>query len=84
MTAVLSCLTSQSRNCLKLKTVGTQKILIQIFGKNFSENVLEKLNCVTWFIKEICAPLNNQNINLAEENLSRIRNTLLADSNPNS
>ena len=80
---VLSCLTSQLHNRLILKTVGTQKMLIQTFEKKCSENVLEKVNCITRFIKKICAPLNNQNINLAEENLSRIRNILLADSNSN-
>ena len=39
--------------------------------------------CVTCFAKEICALLNNQNINLARENFPHIRNILLVDSNPN-
>ena len=57
-------------------------------------NILEKVNlyisvlngseiCVTCFIKEIFAPLNNQNIKLVKENFSDIRNILLEDSNPN-
>ena len=38
---------------------------------------------VTRFVKEICIPLNNQNIKLAKENFPHIKNILLADSNPN-
>lgn len=38
------------------------------------------MNC---FAKNNCAPLNNQNINLAEKNISHNRNALLEDSNPN-
>ena len=37
-------------------------------------------NCVTCFVKEICAPLNNQNVTLAEKNFPHIRNILLTDS----
>ena len=82
------------RNCLKLKTAGTWKISIQTFGKNCSGNILEKVNlrilaldgldiCVICFAKEICAPLNYQNINLAEESFPNIRNILLAGCIPN-
>ena len=38
---------------------------------------------VTCFVKELCVPLNNQNIKLAKENFPHIKNILLADSNPN-
>ena len=90
----LSYITPQLRNRLKLKTVGTRKISIQTFGNKCSENVLEKVNlrilaldgseiCVTCFVKEICAQLNNQNIKLAKENFPHIKNILLANSNPN-
>ena len=90
----LSYITPQLRNRLKLKTVDTRKILIETFGKKCSENVLEKVNLkilalngseiyVTCFVKEICAPMNNQNINLAKGNFPHIRNLLLAYSNPN-
>ena len=86
--------TPQLRNRLKLKAVGTGKISIQTFGNKCSENVLEKVNLrilafdgseihVTCFGKEICAPLNNQNIKLAKENCSHTGNILLADSNTN-
>ena len=82
------------RNCLKLKTAGIWKISIQTFGINCSENILEKVNlrtlaldgldiCVICFVKEICAPLNYQNINLAKESFPNVRNILLAGSNPN-
>ena len=87
-------ITPQLCNRLKLKTVVTQKSSVQTFGNNCSENILEKVNlhvlaldeseiCVTCFVKEICAPLNSQNIKLAKENFSHIRNILLVDSNPN-
>ena len=87
-------ITPQLRNHLKLKTVCTRKISIQTFGNNCSEIILEKVNlrilalngpiiCVTCFVKEISAPLNNQNINLAKENFAHIRKILLVDSNPN-
>ena len=90
----LSYITPQLRNRLKLKTVGTQKTSIQTFENNCSENILEKVNlrilaldgleiCVTCFVKEICAPLSNQNINLAKEGFAHIKNILLLDSNPN-
>ena len=89
----LSYTTSQLRNRLNLKTVGTRKISIQKFGNNCSENILDKVNLriltldgseirATCFGREICAPLNNQNINFAKENFPHIRNILLADSNP--
>ena len=35
----LSCITSQLRNRLKLKTIGTR----ETFGNNYSESILEKL-----------------------------------------
>ena len=38
---------------------------------------------VTCFVKELCVPLNNQNIKLAKENFPHIKNILLAASNPN-
>ena len=38
----LSYITPQLCNRLKLKTVGTRKILIQTFGNNCSENILKK------------------------------------------
>ena len=66
----------------------------QTFGYKCSENILEKVNLsilgldgsdifFACFIKGICAPLNNQNIILAEKNFPRIRNVLHSDSNPN-
>ena len=66
----LSYITQQLRNCLKLKTVGTRKILILTFRNKCSENVFEKVDlcilaldwseiCVTCFVKEIYAPLND-------------------------
>ena len=39
--------------------------------------------CVTCFVQEIFASLNNQDIKLAEENFLHIRNILLGDSNLN-
>ena len=61
---------------------------------NCSENILEKVSlhilaldgskiCVTYFIKEICAPLNNQTLTLQKKNFPQIRNILLANNNPN-
>ena len=89
-----SYITPPLRNRLKLKIVSTRKISIQAFGNKCSRNVLEKVNlrisaldgseiCVTCFAKEICAPLNNQNTNLAKQNFPHIKNVLLAVSNPN-
>ena len=90
----MSYITRQLRNRLKLKTVGARKISVQTFRYECPENVLETVNlhilaldgskiCVTCFVKELSAPLNNQNINLTKENFHYIRNILLADSNPN-
>ena len=77
----LSYITPQLRGRLKLKTVGTPKISIQTFGNKCLENNLEKVNlhilaldgseiCVTCFVKEICAPLNNQNNKACKGKLS--------------
>ena len=95
LTAVLSWfyITPQLCNCLKLKTVGTRKMSIQTFKNNFRKYFRKSNLCIlaldgseiygTYFVKEICALLNNQNINLAKENFPHIRNILLVDSNPN-
>ena len=77
----LSYITPQLRGRLKLKTVGTPKISIQTFGNKCLENNLEKVNlhilaldgseiCVTCFVKQICAPLNNQNNKACKGKLS--------------
>ena len=81
------------RERLYLQSVGKRNLLIESFGNNHSENKLEKVNLkiiglngeeifVSCFVKEICAPLTNQNINYAKS-FNHIQNLILADNNPN-
>ena len=89
----LSYITPELRERLCLQKVDERKLLIESFGNNCSENKLEKVIVkiigldgveipISCFVKDICAPLTNQNINYAKT-FSHIQNLTLADNNPN-
>ncbi|XP_065679841.1 uncharacterized protein LOC136094152 [Hydra vulgaris] len=75
---------------LKLECVGKKNINIKTFGNNSSRDNLEKvelkIKClfgkvikINCYIKDICAPLNGQYINLAKKKYRHLHNLRLAD-----
>ncbi|XP_065678959.1 uncharacterized protein LOC136093693 [Hydra vulgaris] len=77
---------------LKLECVGKKNINIKTFGNKSSRENLEKvelkIKClfgkvikINCYVKDICAPLNGQYINLAKKKYRHLNNLRLADSN---
>ncbi|XP_065675822.1 uncharacterized protein LOC136092029 [Hydra vulgaris] len=77
---------------LKLKSIGKKNINIKTFGNNNTKERLEKVELkvkclfgriikIICYVKDICAPINGQYINLAQEKYKHLHNLRLADSN---
>ena len=90
----LSYISPRARNKLKLKTLGTKDVSLKTFGNMKDKKVFDRVNFavksrdgnlniyVNAFVSDICYPIEEQVINIAQENYSHLRNLKLADSNP--
>ena len=87
----LSYVSPSIRERLHLETIDRKKISIKTFGNQCITENLEKVQfCVldmngaripiSCFVKDICAPINGQNIKFAIENYSHLKDLRLADS----
>ncbi|XP_065654791.1 uncharacterized protein LOC136081405 [Hydra vulgaris] len=87
----LSYVSPSIRERLHLETIDQKKISIKTFGNQCITENLEKVQfCVldingaripiSCFVKDICAPINGQNIKFAIENYSHLKDLRLADS----
>ena len=90
----LNYITPELHNHLKLKSLGKQKVSIKTFGQTVVEKELEKVKVcikshdnnenfyVEAFVSDICFPIEQQNINLAQQQYEPLCKVRLADSNP--
>ena len=86
----LSYISPSLRNKLKLKTIETKQINIRTFGNQSVTETLDKVQfcvvgldhsliTVSCFVKEICAPISNQEIEFAVKKYDHLKGLRLAD-----